>query len=453
LFMKIVCGTDFSRHAAQAADAAAAIAARMNGVLVLVHAVEATGAGLDEDLQERLRAPAEERLREEAGRLRKSGVPVEEETIMGEPDEVIVDLAERANADLVVVSHLGRRVPERWLIGSVAERVAERSPVPTLVVRNAEPFRVWAREERSLKALAGTDFTVSSDAALRWLGQLPRCDVTALFLDWPTAEMGRQGLDGPELLTVTEHDVQRHIEHDLRHRLHRLLGDKEFRVLVRSSWGRVDSALCEAGRELEADLIVVGVHERVGLRRFWHSSISRGVVHSASTNVVFVPMAYGSAAQPAQPVSEIRRVLAVTDLSELGDDAVPYAYSVLKDGGEVRLFHVVEPLRTPNPLIGGHFEKLPTPKEHAAEIRHFAGHLRSLVPPDAEARQIKTNVEIIENEDPLRAICQAAERFDADLICLGSHGHSGLTEAILGSVAHGLLNHSRRPLLVIRPQK
>ncbi len=451
--MKIVCGTDFSSYAAQAADASAAIAARMNGVLVLVHALEGAGAGLEKDLQERLFAPAQERLSEEARRLRKAGALIEEEVIIGVPDEVIVNLAKRVEADLVVVSHLGRRAPERWLIGSVAERVAESSQVPTLVVRSAEPFKAWAEDERALKALAGADFTVSSDAALRWLGQLPRCDITALYLDWPPAEQGWLGLGGPQSLTVDGRDVQLHIENDLRHRVYRLLGGKEFRVLVRPRWGRVDSALCEAGRELAADLIVIGVHRRVGLRRFWHSSISRGVVHSASTNVAFVPMIYGPTSQVAQPISDIRRVLAVTDLSELGDNAVPYAYSTVKDGGEVRLFHVVEPVRPPNPLIGGHYERLPTPKEHATQIRHYAEHLRGLVPADAEAHQIKTNVEIFEDNDPLKAICQAAERFDADLICLGSHGRSGVTEAILGSVAHGLMKHSRRPLLVIRPRE
>ncbi len=52
------------------------------------------------------------------------------------------------------------------------------------------------------------------------------------------------------------------------------------------------------------------------------------------------------------------------------------------------------------------------------------------------------------NELP-RAIAQAAERHDVDLICLGSHGKGALSRAVLGSVAHGVLGEARRPVLVV----
>lgn len=43
--MKIICGTDFSKPAAQAANAAAALAARLEETLVLVHSIEGAGLG------------------------------------------------------------------------------------------------------------------------------------------------------------------------------------------------------------------------------------------------------------------------------------------------------------------------------------------------------------------------------------------------------------------------
>ena len=43
--MRVICGTDFSKPAAQAANAAAALAARLNETLVLVHSVENAGLG------------------------------------------------------------------------------------------------------------------------------------------------------------------------------------------------------------------------------------------------------------------------------------------------------------------------------------------------------------------------------------------------------------------------
>jgi nucleotide-binding universal stress UspA family protein len=48
------------------------------------------------------------------------------------------------------------------------------------------------------------------------------------------------------------------------------------------------------------------------------------------------------------------------------------------------------------------------------------------------------------------AIIEAAEREDADLIALASHGRSGLSQCFYGSVASGVLNRVDRPLLVVR---
>ena len=48
------------------------------------------------------------------------------------------------------------------------------------------------------------------------------------------------------------------------------------------------------------------------------------------------------------------------------------------------------------------------------------------------------------------AIINAAERENADLIALASHGRSGLSRVFYGSVAAGVLHRVDRPLLLIR---
>jgi len=79
--------------------------------------------------------------------------------------------------------------------------------------------------------------------------------------------------------------------------------------------------------------------------------------------------------------------------------------------------------------------------------------LRTLIPAEAEARGIVTELEVIQHRDAAKAIGQEAERFGADVICLGSHGRGGLSKAVLGSVAQTVMTHSPRPLLVVRPPK
>ena len=70
----------------------------------------------------------------------------------------------------------------------------------------------------------------------------------------------------------------------------------------------------------------------------------------------------------------------------------------------------------------------------------------------AKAGPEKRNVrcEILVGDDPARLIGAAAERFGADMICVGSRGRSGLTRALLGSVSQSLLLRSRRPVLVVQ---
>ena len=52
----------------------------------------------------------------------------------GEPADVILAEIERMKPSLVVMGTHGRRGVARWLLGSVAERVLRRSPVPVMTV-------------------------------------------------------------------------------------------------------------------------------------------------------------------------------------------------------------------------------------------------------------------------------------------------------------------------------
>jgi nucleotide-binding universal stress UspA family protein len=63
---------------------------------------------------------------------------IKEEVVVGKPSRVIVDYIETATApsvDVVVIGSHGREGVARVLLGSVAEVVVRRSPVPVTVVR------------------------------------------------------------------------------------------------------------------------------------------------------------------------------------------------------------------------------------------------------------------------------------------------------------------------------
>ena len=72
-------------------------------------------------------------------------------------------------------------------------------------------------------------------------------------------------------------------------------------------------------------------------------------------------------------------------------------------------------------------------------------------PAPAEARGIVTEVEVTSGQETAHSICSAAERFGADIVCLGSHTRHGFSDKKLGSVPLAVLQSCRRPTLVVWP--
>lgn len=439
----VLCGTDFSPNAAQAADVACALAKLVDAPLELVH-VSAIPA----------HPPLETDLAAEAARLRAQGVVVHPSILEGNPDEELVKRAKPKSCRMVVVASLGRRGPSRWLLGSVSERTAERAPVPTLVVRNATPLLAWARGERPLKVFVAFNFTATAEAAMRWvktlLGMGP-CEVVVGYVDFPLEQRARLGGTGPVPLVGNLPEVQTVLERDLKVRVTELLGTDKFRVRVDANWGQPNAPLAAMAKQLGADLIVVGSHQYHGFERFWNGSVSSGILRDAAMSVAVVPMtSKGPRAVGIAP--PLRRVMVTTDFSDLANRAIPHAYSLLRGGGTLHLLHVTHPYEIP----GGEFLQGPVSPgfeaSHAKHLQSCAHKLRALIPSEAAAMGIATEVEVAEHEDVATAICQAAERFGADAICCATHGLSGLSKALMGSVAQKVLAESPRPLLFVHPR-
>lgn len=69
-----------------------------------------------------------------AGELRDRGCAVDDLVLYGSPEEQILERAQDG-FDLLILSTHGRSGPERWLLGSVADRVLQGARIPVLLVR------------------------------------------------------------------------------------------------------------------------------------------------------------------------------------------------------------------------------------------------------------------------------------------------------------------------------
>lgn len=147
-------------------------------------------------------------------------------------------------------------------------------------------------------------------------------------------------------------------------------------------------------------------------------------------------------------------LLVPTDFSETGNRALEHAYAIVVRGGRIRLLHVVEETELPNPLYAHYTPgRRPTPEEREAQVRSLERDLRVLVPAGASERGIVTEVEIVTAEDPAEAIARAAEEAGVDAVCMGTHGRSGLSELVAGSIAGGVAKACRATLILIRPRR
>jgi nucleotide-binding universal stress UspA family protein len=291
----IVCGTDFSSTAAEAVDIAAEMARRLDVKLLLLHVEEFSRLAVaDPTLFEHVLSKNGQELDHEAERLRKSGKNVAGMLLSGSVFNELVDAAVQSKARLIIVGAVGHGMARRLLVGSVAERTAETSPIPTLVVRPSGRLASWVRGEHPLKVLVGYDFSTASDAALAWVNQLReigKCQTTVLYSNWPPDEARRLGHEGPPSLAANVKEIQKDVEHDLAKRVATFLPEQEVTAIVEPGWGNPEGYLFQMASRQRVDLIVVGTHQRHGVGRVLLGSVSRDVLHHAKVAVAVVPAA------------------------------------------------------------------------------------------------------------------------------------------------------------------
>ena len=144
-------------------------------------------------------------------------------------------------------------------------------------------------------------------------------------------------------------------------------------------------------------------------------------------------------------MSRFERILVPTDMSDFAELALRYAlYFNENVGSQITLLHAETAPLYPDEPFGYYLENAADARRDAAErLRDYASQK---VP--ASAHVETTIIEDI----PARAIVDTADKMDADLIVMGTHGRHGLTRALLGSVTEHVLRMTSRPVLSVTPR-
>ncbi len=436
-FMSILCATDFSNLARSSADVAAWLAVKMKAPLRLIHCMHDYLVMGELPVVIPDEKPIRMQLNQEAERLRKKGAHVVEDFRHGEAAWEVIAAAKEHQVELIVLGSTGHGAGN-WLLGSVAEQVAESSPVPALVLSHPQEIIEWLAKQKELEVLLGADLGHHSPSSITWIKRL--------------AELGPLKVTAAHIHSAVDDsdDLESHQarERDVWDQVHAGLGELPVTVHVRETTGDPRRQFVNLVKEKNPGLVVLGCHQRHGWRRLGSSSFSRRVLAQAMTNALCIPLA-----EQVLPdsIPSIHRVLVAADLGESTAEQLRRAQGLLTGDGSLCLVHVChEPERIVNPLNASEIyfdHSLAT----ARERREAAEKIQNLPNILTHREGVHFQSEIFIDHDIAGTICTAAERFGADVICMGSKGHSRIANALLGSTVQAVLARTHLPVFVIPP--
>lgn len=427
--MTILCATDFSQPADDAVRVAIDIARKRGETLLLWHAVQPQMGDPIGPYAEPMRADAAARLEAGAERIRSTGITVETKAVVGFPDQELPTTMP-ADTTLIVAGARGHSHGTHWLIGTVVERLAQVATVPLLVVRQAASLQSWMEGIGTLNVVVATDLSAVSDFALRranLLRALGACNLELLYVEYPPTEYARLGV-GPVSVYRSHRVIDDVLTHELTRRAETVSLGGEVSTRIAKTLGEAGAAIALEAEAADADLIVVGSHQRRALSRVWQGSIAHGVLHSAETNVLVVPFHTADEEIRALEKVPLTTIVAATDFSPCGNRAVAWACSMAPRGAHVVLVNVVR-----------------RDSEADASSREL-DRVKATV---SRGDGMRVDTVTMVGRDVAATICATAERVGADAVIVGRHSHSRASQLFLGSVSGEVLARSRHPVLIV----
>lgn len=208
--------------------------------------------------------------------------------------------------------------------------------------------------------------------------------------------------------------------------------------------GRPAETIITLADEQNVDLIVMSTHGRSGIGRWVYGSVADKVLRGAEVPV-FLIRASENVKSPEVP--GYRRVLVPLDGSELAELVLPYAETWAQTFDAELILIRVPTLPAFAPLNSDASLLLPTLLSEAYEEAdtYLANITRRL-----KAKGLKVHKAAVEPGAIAETIIDYAHDAGVDLIVMSTHGRSGLSRWVYGSVADRVLRGADVPVLLVR---
>jgi nucleotide-binding universal stress UspA family protein len=209
--------------------------------------------------------------------------------------------------------------------------------------------------------------------------------------------------------------------------------------------GSVESFVCEGeppevlidiAQGKKADLIALGTYGRKGLQRLLMGSVTSQVILDAPCDVLVVK----------RPCTECtgsyQSLLVPYDGSEFSKKALQRAGEMARaEGGQVTVLYVIPRYEEMMEFYRSDSIK----KSLHAEAEKILGEAKKIA--DGLGISVRTEVREGHASDE---IVEAAQKFENDLIAMGTYGWKGVNNAIMGSTTNRVIAHASCPILVVK---
>ena len=191
--------------------------------------------------------------------------------------------------------------------------------------------------------------------------------------------------------------------------------------------------------ELGAYAVTMASHGRGGLARLVMGSVAERIMHQATVPVFLI-----RASEQPRPAA-LNRVLVPLDGSALAERGLDQAREIAGPDATIVAVRVVEPVYD---IIGTEdttlVENVEATDDVEREAKDYLDRLTATRTADAARLEL-----VIRRGRSAAEILAAVEKANADAIVMTTHGHTGPTRWLMGSVADEVFRHTDRPVMLV----
>jgi len=280
---RIVVPLDGSELAELALVAALALAVAMSAKLFFIRVAIPLSLNLDPKLYQRIielrQDEAKRYLRSIQSRFSSSQANIETQVLVGRAARSIINFAHEKEIDLIVMSSHGRSGVNRWIYGSVADKVLHNGPCAKAIIhpqvkvehysikRILVPLDGSSIAEQALEPALALAEAVSAEVVFLRARTVPQVFVQPLP-GWP-------GLDAA--MKATEQEAYAYLSG-----AQAAMGDSSVSTSLRVTTGPTAEAIIDTADSQRVDLIVMCSHGCSGIERWVFGSVAEKVLRGAN---------------------------------------------------------------------------------------------------------------------------------------------------------------------------